>query len=198
MTERICIFGDSIVWGAVDSLGGWASRLRSHFEKDSDIEVYNLGISGNTSEDLVKRIEEEAKARNTELIIIAIGANDSAYDSKKKNKIPLEEYEKNLREILNISRKYADKIILVSPINVDEKRTMPVFWNKEKFLDNKTIENYGKVVKKLASKEKIGFIDLFGSLEDEDLEDGLHPNSKGHEKIFLKVKDYLIENKLIN
>ena len=31
----------------------------------------------------------------------------------------------------------------------------------------------------------------------EDLEDGLHPNAGGHEKIFQKVKDFLIENKII-
>ena len=44
----ICIFGDSITWGAYDpEQGGWATRLRNYFEKqDNDVDVYNLGISG--------------------------------------------------------------------------------------------------------------------------------------------------------
>ena len=32
-------------------------------------------------------------------------------------------------------------------------------------------------------------------LNESDLEDGLHPNSIGHEKIFLRVKDFLAKNK---
>lgn len=38
---------------------------------------------------------------------------------------------------------------------------------------------------------------MFDLLENEDLEDGLHPNSEGHKKMFIRVKDFLIENKII-
>ncbi|MEA1963419.1 MAG: hypothetical protein U9M94_04270 [Patescibacteria group bacterium] len=41
------------------------------------------------------------------------------------------------------------------------------------------------------------FIEMFDLLNDEDLEDGLHPNSDGHEKMFKRVRDFLIENKII-
>jgi len=37
----------------------------------------------------------------------------------------------------------------------------------------------------------------FDLLNDEDLNDGLHPNADGHEKMFNRVKDFLIENKII-
>jgi lysophospholipase L1-like esterase len=49
----------------------------------------------------------------------------------------------------------------------------------------------------MCEKENLYFIDMFDLLKKNDLEDGLHPNAKGHEKIFEKVKDYLIENKII-
>jgi len=35
------------------------------------------------------------------------------------------------------------------------------------------------------------------SLEFSDLEDGLHPNAKGHEKMFQRIRDFLVENKVI-
>ena len=38
---------------------------------------------------------------------------------------------------------------------------------------------------------------MYGLLDKEDLEDGLHPNSAGHEKMFQRVKDFLIKNKII-
>ena len=62
---NVLIFGDSITWGAYDpEQGGWATRLRNYFEeKDNDIDVYNLGISGDTTADLLERIEIEAKSR---------------------------------------------------------------------------------------------------------------------------------------
>ena len=34
-------------------------------------------------------------------------------------------------------------------------------------------------------------------LANEDLEDGLHPNASGHEKIFIKVRDFLAKHKWI-
>jgi len=34
-------------------------------------------------------------------------------------------------------------------------------------------------------------------LDNDDFDDGLHPNAKGHEKVFFQVRDSLIENKWI-
>lgn len=34
-------------------------------------------------------------------------------------------------------------------------------------------------------------------LELSDLDDGLHPNPKGHKKIFLKIKEFLLTNKIV-
>jgi lysophospholipase L1-like esterase len=33
-----------------------------------------------------------------------------------------------------------------------------------------------------------------GLLNNEDFDDGLHPNTEGHQKIFEKVKNFLVEN----
>ena len=38
---------------------------------------------------------------------------------------------------------------------------------------------------------------MFDLLEVDDLPDGLHPNTEGHKKMFERIKDFLVENKLI-
>ena len=76
---QIFIFGDSITSGMWDTQGGWADQIKqrvttqcinSHFE--IDIEVYNLGISGNTSRDLLYRFELEIRQNRLLLLLLAL------------------------------------------------------------------------------------------------------------------------------
>ncbi|MCD6367797.1 MAG: hypothetical protein J7L45_01800 [Candidatus Aenigmarchaeota archaeon] len=77
MTD-ILIFGDSIVFGKWDELGGWAHRLKmflekKHLEKFRRSEetvnntyfnrVYLLGIDGNKTSELLERFELETTYR---------------------------------------------------------------------------------------------------------------------------------------
>ena len=71
MSKRICVFGASVTKGAWDTeMGGWVNRLRLDLEdfKKRKYSVYNLGISGDTTESLLERIDSECKARNSEII----------------------------------------------------------------------------------------------------------------------------------
>lgn len=79
MSKRVCIFGDSITQGYNDfDNGGWADQLKIYFNKENpDHSFFNLGISGDNTEDLLKRFKVEVEARNPEVFIIAIGINDS-------------------------------------------------------------------------------------------------------------------------
>jgi lysophospholipase L1-like esterase len=191
---NICIFGDSIVWGAFDPFnGGWANLLRNYLEsKNSEVECYNLGVSGNNSSDLLKRFEIEASARSPSLIIIAIGTNDSYYINKKDNhRVSQKDFESNLKKLINISKKFTSNLIMLTPNKVDETKTKPIPWNKKIFYENDSIKKYGQIIKNLSEKNNILFIDLFDLLENKDFYDGLHPNSEGHKKIFEIVKNFL-------
>ena len=59
------------------------------------------------------------------------------------------------------------------------------------------IKKYNEKLKEFCKNNRLPKIEIYDLLNKEDLRDGLHPNSRGHEKIFQKVKDYLIENKII-
>ncbi|MCD6094549.1 hypothetical protein J7J39_01440 [bacterium] len=209
---RILVFGDSITYGAWDKEGGWVQRLRKFLDEknlaDSDFycKVYNLGISGNNTEDILKRFEFETKQRLKEIdetiIIFAIGLNDSQFvHSENKNRIPLEKFKENIQKLIKSAKKFSSKIIFVGLSPVNETKTTPIPWDTDKSYRNEYIEQYNQTIKEVCREKKIYFIEIFEKLKDADyqklLEDGLHPNSEGHQKIFEIVEDFLIKKNLI-
>lgn len=203
METRIIVFGDSITWGASDyECGGWVSRLKNYFENDSDndIDVYNLGVSGDTTGDLLLRFRIECLARNRhpQIIIFAIGTNDSQYINSKNNpRTPIDKFENNLKELIKQAKEFSNKIIFIGLTKVDESKLMPVPWSGEKFYDNENVLKYNSVIKNVSEKYKLPFINLFDLLDMDNLDDGLHPNSNGHEKMFLEIKKFLLSNNIL-
>jgi lysophospholipase L1-like esterase len=207
---EIIVFGDSITYGAWDKEGGWVERLRRFIDGKYPEQhiTYNLGISGDTSKDVLERVELEAKRRIFEkypLIIFQIGINDSAILTSKRNEewIPIKDFERNIKRLIFEARKLTEnnKIFFVGHSFVDEKKTHPVPWDKNVTYTNENIKKYAEITKGLCSKENISFIDLLPEFKKQDLghllQDGVHPTSAGHEAIFRIVRDFLVKNKII-
>ena len=201
MSKRICVFGASVTSGYWDEeMGGWANRLRLSIVNSVDrkYSVYNLGISGDTTEDLLKRLRNECEARHPSIVIIGIGSNDSSCRDKfKKYFISPDNFLENLKKLKKIVNLFTKKFIFIGLTAVDESKTIPAPFGRKLFYRNENIEKYNKIIKKFCEENDLPFIEMYDLLDKEDLEDGLHPNSAGHEKIFQRVKDYLLENKII-
>jgi lysophospholipase L1-like esterase len=198
--NSICIFGDSTAWGAWDrEKGGWVNRLWLYTGEKSkgDCEIYNLSISGGTTETILKRFEAEATIRKADALIFQSGGNDAYLQGKDgANKIPAEQFKKNLEEIIRRAKIITPNIIFIGFKNVDETRTAPVSW-KDIYYLNSEIQKYGELMEAVCKENDVLYLDIFGLLEPEDLEDGLHPSTLGHKKIFEKVRSFLEENKWI-
>jgi len=209
---HLLIFGDSIAHGAWDIKGGWAERLREFLHKrnvsDPDFYclVYNVGVSGDKSTDVLNRFEFETKARMKEeeeaVFIFAVGMNDSQF-LRNENcfRTRPEEFRRNIKKLIVLARKFSDKIYFLGLTPVDEKITTPIPWNINKTYKNEYVKKFNNIIKSVCKREKINFIEMFDKFMkmnyQELLEDGLHPNSKGHQIIFEVVKDYLVDNKII-
>lgn len=186
---NILIFGDSITWGAYDpDGGGWATRLRNYFEaQNKDIDVYNLGISGDSAADLLKRIEVEARPREPDSMVFAIGINDSQFIHLTNSpRISVEEFRGNLEKIISAARKFTDSIAFVGLTVVDESKTKP--WDEEKSYINKLVRQLDEEIEKICKLENLKYISVKGAVENSDLIDGLHPNTKGHQKLFDRIR----------
>jgi len=200
MNKIICIFGASSTWGAWDyEKSGWANRLRLFLDSENyDIFTYVLGVSGDTTEELLKRFDVEAEARQPASIIFSIGDNDSIFiKSQNKQMVSLQKFENNLQKLVDKAKKFTSVIIFVGCKKVDESKTAPIPWETDYYYTNQNLNLYNQKIKEIAKKNNCGYLEIFGLLKNEDFEDGLHPNSKGHQKIFLKVKDFLIDKKLL-
>ena len=200
MTKRLSIFGDSITWGKADTeYGGWVNRLRNYFETASeyDVEVYNVGVSGDTTEDLVKRFTPDCEARNRkpQIILFAIGINDSSLINTPDNpKVSVEQFQSNLRRLFSEAKTFSNTIAFIGLTTVDESK-MP---RKEvKYWSNDSIRKYNKVLQHFCHETDIPFLDMLSVLDIKDLFDGLHPDANGHEKMFQKIKEFLILNKVV-
>jgi lysophospholipase L1-like esterase len=205
---QILIFGDSLTYGAWDKEGGWVQRLRKYIDEKypQKHEIYNLGVSGDTSKDILERFEIETKARwwqTPHVIIFQIGTNDSALLASKRNSewVSPKEFERNVRKLIFEARKITEKVFFVSEPSVEEKKTRPVPWAKDVSYTNDNIRKYNEIVKEICDKEKIGFIDILPDFKKQDigqlLQDGVHPTNSGHEIIFRTVRDFLVKNKVI-
>ena len=198
MEKRFCVFGDSTASGFYDlEMGGWVNRLWLFaIKQDIDNDLYNLSISGGTTETILARFEDEAKLRRPNILIFQSGGNDAAYEKEGENWVAPEKFKLNIEEIIKRAKKIVGKIIFVGFKNVDESKTMPVSWINL-YYKNENIKKYNEIMKNICEKEKVFFVDIFGFLEKEDFYDGLHPNSAGHQKIFEIVRNFLIENKIL-
>ena len=196
--ESICIFGDSTAWGAWDmEKGGWVNRLWFYVAKrDEDyVEIYNQSISGGTTETILERFENEAKIRNAEVIIFQTGGNDASFDKPSNFMVQPDKFKSNLEEIIKRARKITSKIAFMDLKNCDESKTTPVPWIPI-YYTNENIEKYSKIMEGVCRGNNVPFLDV-GLLDNEDFDDGLHPNANGHNEIFLEVKDFLEENNWI-
>lgn len=199
MDKSICVFGDSTEWGAWDKeKGGWVNRLwLSLSEKYSGTDVYNLSVSGGTVETILARFESEARIREANVLIFKTGGNDSAYEHSEGNYLVAPDtFRSKLKEVIIRAKNITPDLIFIGSENCDESRTMPVSWI-DIYYTNANIETYNKIMKEICEENKVLFLDIFGLLDNSDLEDGLHPNAVGHEKIFQSVKDFLVVNNFL-
>ncbi len=190
---KICVFGDSITWGArLAFRDAWANLLRSYLESASDeyVELYDLGIDGNVSSDVVERFDVEAEARNPEVIFFAFGVNDSCYLESDGNRLVDEDnFERNVLMMIGKAKKYSEKIIFVGLCKGEDVLTCPLPQSTTgKCYDKESTGRYNDILKKVCKKEGVVFINIFDKLKDDDFDDGLHPNSNGHVKIFEEVR----------
>src|SRR3989344_8144981 len=204
--SQVFLFGDSITYGEFDTeQAGWAERLKKiAFEKQlkgSDwIAVYNLGIPGEHTNDFLKRFEREFEARKDpeeeNFFVFAFGANDAAFlPDKREFQVPLQQYERNIKNIIGISRRlHSKKIIFLTTTPVLEEILAKSGRSKER--KNEYIKKYNIALKRVCSDEGIDVVDVHGAYLKNGYEgffspDGLHPNSAGHKLIFEIVRKHL-------
>lgn len=203
---RVLVFGDSITQGFWDADGGWVQYLRKEYDQlkldgvnDDPPTIFNLGISANSSDDVLKRFNAETDARNNSeelAFVIAIGVNDSRTKAGD-NFSDADRYLANLKGILAAAKEYSDKILFVGLTPCIEERSNPVSWGDTGYT-NERLMSFDMTLKDFCSAESVSFVEIYEPFnqaleKSELLPDSLHPDKEGHQLIAELVKPKLKE-----
>lgn len=209
---RILVFGDSIERGLWDFEGGWVNRLRKDLDEyswsnNTDYSVYNLGVSGHTSEDILNRVKNEIKARQNEedmYVLIGLTALNDAqyYRDKEENRVPATEYRQNISKIVDAAKKYASHEVVIGGTPIEQSEVDPMPWKPTHSIRSEDLRRYRKQRVEMCNDRKLDLIELRPYLNEEDwrknkLKDGIHPNMSGHKAIYRIVKDGLKDREMI-
>lgn len=203
MTLKILAFGDSITSGFHDPEGGWATRLFKSFlevnlAEDETNEVFNLGISGERTAGLLKRITSETQHRAIYdvryRIIIATGINDAyEYMSGEAPAVSDEEFQERYSAILAEAKKLVPQVYALNLTPVDEAQLWPMRWDHSRGLSNRRISTFNQYIATMTAAAGVTLVDVASEFKSkpELLADGLHPNGAGHEAICQLVRNAL-------
>lgn len=185
-------FGDSITYGEYDGVfGGWVDILKRyalqkyHEGNGDELILFNLGIGGETTEGLLKRMPVELEARNSadgNLVFISYGANDLAIKEGVQIVNP-EQFRSNIIAAVQHAQRFSRDIYLVSILPI-AKDIDGVVVSSGKLRSNEEVTAYNDILKNIAADYALGYIDFHSALlKDKEVllsADGVHPNEKGY------------------
>lgn len=183
---------------------GRKNQRRTRKERIPQLPLQPQHTRRNNDNTVLQRLSNEAKARirylrkeDRYVIILCIGLNDTRkIGTDKEQQTMRDEFSKNIQELINKAKKYTPEVIITGLPPVDETKTQPF---EETYFDNETIQQYEEVIKEQATKARIPFVSLYQACIKKGyvatLEDGIHPNTKGHELIYKIIREELLAQK---
>lgn len=188
LNERYCKSGQTVLLG--DSIMEIFNdgELFAEYREKSGLDVYNRGISGDTTDRLLERLDDNVVNIQPKNIVLLIGTNDYGIFAD------IDYVYTNTVKIVNelIAKCNDVNIVLMGILPVGKETQTTRGRNNKKFTE------HNSMIKKLAKDKSIHYIDLTDKLSDNDgyfspqyTYDGLHPNAKGFEIIKDEIIKYL-------
>lgn len=177
------------------------------------LNMENLGVAGNTTVNLLNRIEVDVLNKNPDLVILMVGTNDMLNSRKF---VSYEDYSSNLSQIVKSIKSKNSQILMMSSPRVDSMY-LYARHDKELFIDtpNVKLQKAKQIVEKIAKENNVLFLDVNGIYKDQGLpvhnqdnyvrnkknsntEDGVHLTSLGYKFLAENVYEYLKTQKLLH
>ena len=197
---RIIALGDSSVSAKGDVESDWLERIAKRLNAEgSEAEVVNAAHPGDTTATAIQRLHRDVIDREPDLVIIQYGLDDSMVDvaaGRAEPRVPLDQFTRNLREIVTILHAEGIACLLLTP--------SPVVWSDalraqydsapydtaDRWGFNVLLPQYARAVWKVASSTGAAYVDINTLLDlwdrrpnlslDALMLDGMHLNDDGH------------------
>jgi lysophospholipase L1-like esterase len=209
---KIVAFGNSTTAYRKTITGVYSQRIPEYFKKQNiPVQVFNEGIGGSHTGRLsdnamhkirhaLDRFDDAVLAKNPDFVTFNFGLNDSWVDSKDpdgESRIPLNKFRENLLYMINTLKDKNITVILMTP---------NAFGDKFELWRHKRTEKYVKVIRDIAKKEKLPFIDQWKimnkiaskegkQIEDFLLPDEMHTNDLWHDILAGTISELIFDLK---
>lgn len=155
--SNVIAFGDSLTSGYGAGEGdAWPARVAERI----GVPIVNAGVSGDTTEAALARLERDVLARDPRIVIVGLGGNDFL------RRMPIAETETNLRSIVDRIQRAGAMVVLLG------------------FRFPSVDANYESMYERVARDRKCLLIPdlLDGILSNPSLKsDEIHPNAAGYD-----------------
>ncbi|MBP1841247.1 SGNH/GDSL hydrolase family protein [Formosa algae] len=174
--------------------------------------VVNAGIGGNSTRDLLKRVDKDVLEEKPDVVIMMVGTNDMLNSNKMTD---YKTYTSNLETLIEKIIASGSQLVVMTPIPADSTYLF-MRHDKKQFTEtpNQKLDHVGTIVKALSKKHSIYAFDLnaeFKALNlpqhNQDIfikneknsgkQDGVHPTALGYRFIAEQVFKFLKSNELL-
>lgn len=184
LNKNYCKKGQVVLAG--DSITDFYNyyELFCDYREKSGKAVYNRGISGDTTNRLLERLESNVLCIEPEKVVYLIGTNDIACGASA------EYVAENIKALIERTRERCPgcKIAVQSVYPVNRRRDRK----------NKDILPLNELIKRVCRETDTVYIDLYdklcdseGNLSESYSYDGLHPNVHGYEVITRAIVEFI-------
>ncbi|KAI8612332.1 SGNH hydrolase-type esterase domain-containing protein [Chytriomyces sp. MP71] len=207
--DQIIFLGDSFT-DLISSEGGWANLLARDYSPVMDVKFRaRAGYNTFWLKSALPSLLQNSPQSKVKLVTLLIGTNDATEPGQLSN-VPVDLYEENLREILNIIHKLAPeaRVLVLTPPPLGTKYPHNFFsYNRVKNYRTLCTATVTAMIMDTSSegwaKDRVALLDIWdvmipGRLHDKSefdpstlsslFSDGVHFSKKGHQVVYEAVK----------
>lgn len=176
--EPLVVFlGDSLTAGmGLAENQAYPALVERELEQDgTPVRVLNAGVSGDTTAGGLARLDW-LLTQQPDVLVVGLGANDGL------RALPVEESEKNLREIVRRAKAAGAEVLLLGMM-------IPPNYGPE--YTTQFAEMYPRIAEDLDVPLVPFLLDGVGGVRELNLDDGIHPNGEGQKVLARNVLPYL-------
>lgn len=177
--DKIIFLGDSITH---------RYDLKKYYDNKN---IINQGVEGDTTEDIINRLQTSIYDYNVRKVILLIGTNDIGI-----GKDPIE----NIKLIINKIKSYDNsiEIIVESIYPINNTKNSKIQKDTVGIRNNEKIKEKNKKIKEICKEKNITYVNVYDELTDKNgnlkLEytvEGLHISDEGYKKITNILSKYV-------
>jgi lysophospholipase L1-like esterase len=147
--QKIAFLGDSITAAGAASPSGYVRLVISGLGANGiKATAIGAGVSGNTSRDMIARLDRDVISKKPNWVTMSCGVNDVWHG---KAGVVLDQYEKNLTEMVDRCQTAGIHVMILTSTVIHEEPEDPL---------NHQLVAYNEFLRKLATEKKCLFADL--------------------------------------